>query len=345
MIRRFPGLSRHLVPFLIVAAFFFTTSAEARVVIKMATLAPDGSVWDEILSDMGAEWQEATNGEVSLRIYPGGVAGDEPDLIRKMRIGQLHASALTVGGLSELDPGFEIFTIPMFFDSYEELFHVLEEMRPTLEKRLEAKGYVLVHWMQAGWVHFFSKKPIRVVDDLKKQKLFVWAGDDDLVQLWRRNGFRPVPLAMTDALTGLQTGMIEAMPSTPLAAMSLQWFRQAPYMQGMGLAPLVGGTVISKKIWDRISPEDQAAMKKIALVTEKRLMEEIPVQDKRAVELMTERGLEVVSIDARQEAEWKAAAEEFTVLKREQMEAKDLLDEARRLRDAYRKRQGSGSAE
>jgi len=263
-----------------------------------------------------------------------------PDLIRKMRIGQLHAAALTVGGLAELDPGFEIFTIPMFFESYDELFHVLDKMRPTLEKRLEANGYVLVHWMQAGWVHFFSKKPIRVVDDLRKQKLFVWAGDDGLIQLWRKNGFQPVPLAMTDALTGLQTGMIEAMPSTPLAAMSLQWFRQTPYMQNLGLAPLVGGTVVSKKIWDRISPEARAKMKEIALRTEKRLMKEVPEQDEKAVELMKERGLKIVAVDAQQEAEWNAAAEEFTAFKREQMEAKDLLDEARRLRDAYRKSHG-----
>lgn len=339
MTRHSARLLRHAVPFL--AVFFLATAAPARVVIKMATLAPDGSVWDEILSDMGHEWEQATGGEVSLRIYPGGVAGDEPDLIRKMRIGQLHASALTVGGLSELDPGFEIFTIPMFFESYDELYYVLDKMRPTLEKRLEAKGYILVHWMQAGWVHFFSKKPIRVVDDLKKQKLFVWAGDDDLIQLWRKNGFQPVPLAMTDALTGLQTGMIEAMPSTPLAAMSLQWFRQTPYMQSLGLAPLVGGTVISKKIWDRISPESQAKMKEIALKTEKQLMKEVPEQDAKAVELMKARGLQVVEIDAKQEAEWKAAAEEFTAFKREQMEAKDLLDEARRLRDEYRASHGS----
>lgn len=315
---------------------FLTTAAQARVIVKMATLAPDGSVWDEILSDMGADWQKGTDGEVRLRIYPGGVAGDEPDLIRKMRIGQLHAAALTVAGLSELDPSFEIFEIPMLFESYDELYHVLEKMRPTLEKRLEDKGYVLLHWMEAGWVHLFSKKPIRGVSDLQSQKLFVWAGADTQVDLWRKNGFQPVPLAMTDAMTGLQTGMIEVMPSTPLAAMSLQWFRQTPYMQDLGLAPLLGGTVISKKIWDKISPEAQEEVKRVAAQAEKRLIQEVPKQDREAIEEMKERGLEVIKIDDATAQEWRQATATFAKHQRELMEATDLLDEVQEILEAYR---------
>lgn len=322
--------------FLTAASLLLPTTAEARVVIKMATLAPDGSVWDEILSEMGAEWQEATEGEIMLRIYPGGVAGDEPDLIRKMRIGQLHAASLTVAGLSEIDPAFDIFEIPFLFDSYDELFHVLEEMRSTFEKRLEERGYVLVHWMQGGWVHFFSKQPIRSVDDLKKQKLFVWAGDDKLVQLWRKNGFQPVALASTDVMQALQTGMIESLPATPLAALSLQWFRQTPYMQGLGLAPLIGGTVVSKRIWDQLSPEAQTKVREIALATEKRLMDEVPDQDRRAVEEMVERGLTVTEISDDVAAEWREAAKEFTEVKRQQMETPELLDRAQALRNAHR---------
>lgn len=308
--------------------------AGARVTVKMATLAPDGSVWDDLLREMGADWQDATGGEVALRIYAGGVAGDEPDVIRKMRIGQLHAASLTIAGLAALDPAFEIFEIPMFFESYDELFHVLDEMRPILEKRLEGNGYVLLHWMHGGWVHFFSKKPIRTVDDLRGQKLFVWAGNDNLVQLWRKNGFQPVALAATDVMTGLQTGMIEALPSTPLAALSLQWYQQTPYMQDLGLAPLIGGTVITSKVWNQLSPAHQAELRKIALSTEDRLEKEVPRQDEKAVEQMKQRNLAVVEVP--DQKEWRDAAERFTAYKRERMEATDLLDTARRLRDAYR---------
>ena len=319
--------------------------AGARTVVKMATLAPDGSVWDELLAEMGADWQEATDGELALRIYPGGVAGDEPDLIRKMRIGQLNAAALTVGGLAALDPAFEIFEIPMFFESYEELFYVLEKMRPTLEKRLEDRGYVLLHWMHAGWIHLFSKQPIKTVDDLRKQKLFVWAGNDHLVQLYRKNGFKPVPLSATDVMTGLQTGMIEALPNTPLAALSLQWYRQTPYMQDLGLAPLVGGTVMTAKTWKSFSPDVQKKIREIALGTEKRLRKEVPEQDEKAVEEMKQRGMTVTQVPEAAMGQWREATVEFTKLKREQMTEKGLLDQLRQLRDAYRKDHGAGSGE
>ena len=189
--------------------------APAREILKVATLAPQGSIWDTTLREMGAAWSKATAGEVELRVYPGGVAGDESDVVRKMRIGQFQGAALTVTGLAELDPSFGVFQIPLFFESWDEVNAVLERLGPDFERRLEAKGYVLVLWGHGGWVHLFSRQPIRTLDDLKKQKLFVWAGDDALVQLWRRNGYQPVALAATDVTMGLQTGMVEAVPTTP----------------------------------------------------------------------------------------------------------------------------------
>ncbi len=308
----------------------------AKVTVKMATLVPEGSVWDDALRDMGAEWKESTGGEAALRIYAGGVAGDEPDVVRKMRLGQFHAAALTVSGLADIEPGFEIFQIPMFFQSYEELFHVLEKMRPELEKRLAAKGFHLLNWGHGGWVHFFSKEPVRGVADLKKQKVFSWAGDDAMIQLWRANGFQPVALAATDIMTGLQTGMIEALPTTPLAALSLQWYSQTPFMQDIGLAPLVGATVVTDRMWKRLSEGQRRDLRAAATKMEKKLMGEIPDQDARAVTQMKARGLEVVEVSEENRAEWRTAADEFAVFKREEMEAKELLDLARKERDAFR---------
>lgn len=331
-------IDRNLLPTLLGALLLVVAvpTAEARMTLKMATLVPAGSVWDNALQEMGADWQDATDGEVSLRIYGGGRAGDEPDMVRKMRIGQLHAGALTTGGLTQIDKGFEVFEIPMFFESYAELNHVLEKLRPELEKRLEAKGFVLLHWGHGGWVHLFSKDPVRQVDDLKQQKLFVSAGSDALVQLWLGNGFQPVALATTDIMTGLQTGMIEALPTTPLAALSLQWYSQTPYMQDIGLAPLVGATVVTKKAWDRISPEHQKKIRQSALRTERQLAGEIPAQDEDAVQQMKGRGLKVVDVDDATLVQWRQAADEFTQLKRKTMDAKDLLDMAQRERDAFR---------
>lgn len=314
----------------------FTAIAEARTTVKMASLVPDGSVWGKVLKEMGAEWQESTDGELNLRFYSGGVAGDEPDVVRKMRIGQLHAAALTTAGLTTIDKGFEIFEIPMFLESYGELFHALDQLRPVFEKRLADRGYILLNWGQGGWVHFFSKRPIRAVDDLRGQKLFSWSADQTMTDLWRRNRFKPVALAATDILPGLQTGMIEALATTPLAALSLQWFRQTPYMQDLGLAPLIGAMVMTEKTWKRLSPGVQASVRKIARSTEQKLKEQIPLQDAKAVEEMKKRGLEVVVVSPEIEKEWVQMAEIFSQHKRESIEDKELLDRLREVRDGYR---------
>lgn len=314
-------------------------AAAAPLTVKLATLVPDGSVWDKELKTMGSEWRRETEGRVALQVYPGGVAGDEPDVLRKMRIGQLHAASLTVRGLSEIDEGFEALAIPLFYDSYDELFHVLRALEPELRRRARAAGYELIQWGHAGWVHVFSTEPVREVDDLKQLKLFVSAGDDDMVQWWKSGGFHPVALAMTDILTGLQTGMIEVVPTTPLAALSLQWFRRLPYMNDTGLAPLVGATVISTRMWNRIGEGDRERLSASALAMQRRLEQQIPAQDRTAIAEMKERGLEVTSTtDAEQ---WRATARQFADSMRGSRVPAEVFDMAVEARDAYRRRQAA----
>jgi TRAP-type C4-dicarboxylate transport system substrate-binding protein len=279
--------------------------------LKLATLANQGSIWDQTVRTMGDRWNKETAGRVQLRVYAGGVAGDETDALRKTRAGQFQGLAITVAGLTEIDPAYNVFQIPMYFQSYEELSFVLDKLRPMLEQRMAAKGFVLLHWGHGGWIHLFSRLPIRTLDDLKAQKLFVWAGDDGAVQSWRKRGFQPVPLAATDILLGFQTKMIDAVPTTPIIALSLQWYRQTPHMLGLGLAPLVGGVVLSKGAWDKISPEDQAKVRAAALDAEKLLTREVPKQDAGAVEQMKQRGLTVNLLTAEQERPWRDEAKRF----------------------------------
>ena len=322
-------------------AMAVTAPASAQQVIKLATLVPEGSVWDKMLRNTGSEWSQSTGGRVTLRVYPGGVAGDEPDVVRKMRIGQLQAGALTTVGLAEIDPAFQMFNAPMFFDSYGELSAVLDEMAPMLRQRLEAKGFVLLSWGHGGWVYFFSKKPVQSVADLKATKLFAWAGDDRMVQLWKANGFHPVPLAATDIMTGLQTGMIETFPSTPLLALTLQWYKVTPTMVGVGMAPLVGGFVVTKAAWDKIAPADRAAIQAAARKGERYLAVEVPRQDTTAVVEMEKRGLKVVRPGGASRAEWRTTASAFAAGMKGGVIPVDVLEAATRARDAYRKRTGS----
>lgn len=309
----------------------------AATTIKLATLVPEGSVWERELSTMGAELAKGTAGNVELKIYPGGVAGDEPDVIRKMRIGQLHAGVLTVAGLTAIDPGFTVFQVPMFYDSYPELFAVVEALEPLLAKRLEEKGFVLVGWGHAGWIHLFSKQPVRSPEDLKRQKLFVWAGDNRMTSWWKSNGFQPVPLAATDILTGLQTGIVEALPTTPLAALTLQWYRNANHMLDLGVAPLVGATVMTKKAWDKLAPAEQKTFRELAAGLQTRLEAAIPKQDREAVEQMKARGLVVTTPagDAGRAA-WRQQSEAFASSMREAMVPDDIWKAAVAARTSYR---------
>ena len=315
---------------------------QTKQIVKLATLVPEGSVWDRILREMGSRWAKDTQGRVVLQMYPGGVAGDEPDVVRKMRIGQIHAAAVTTAGLAEIDPAFRMFSVPMFFDSYDELHAVLTKLEPTFKQRLEAKGFILLHWGHGGWVYFFSKQPAATVEDVKKTKLFVWAGDDKMVQLWRQNGFHPVALAATDILTGLQTGMIDAYPTTPLLALTLQWYRTTPNMSGVGLAPLVGGLIITKQAWNKLSEADRTSMQAACKAAEKRLEVEIPKQDTTAIDEMKKRGLTVVPVPPAKMMEWRKAADDFAAQLRTGTVPPEILDAARRERDAYRQRAAGG---
>ena len=301
---------------LLLPLFALATPLDAQT-LKMATLAPQGSIWDQAIRAMGERWAKETAGRVQLRIYAGGVAGDESDAMRKTRAGQFQGLAITVAGLTEIDSAFNVFQIPMYFESFEELYFVLAELRPALEARLAAKGYVLLHWGHGGWIHLFSRQPIRTLADLKQQKLFVWAGDDSAVQAWKKNGYQPVPLAATDILLGFQTKMIDVVPTTPIAALSLQWYRQTPYMLGMGLAPLVGGVVLTKSAWDKVSAGDQALVLAAAKATEKELEAEVPRQDQSAIDQMRQRELSVVEISAEEQKSWRGEAQRFAVAARD----------------------------
>ena len=311
------------------------------VVVKLATLVPEGSVWDKALRDMGAEWSRTTQGRVTLRVYPGGVAGDERDVVRKMRIGQLQAAAVTTAGLASIDPSFNVFNVPMFFTSYPELYATLDKLEPVLKARLDAKGFVLLSWGHGGWVYFFTKAPVESVDGLRHTKMFTWAGDDQMVSVWKAKGFNPVALAATDIMTGLQTGMIDSYPTTPLLGLTLQWYRSTPNMVGMGMAPLVGGLVISKNAWLKLPEADRAKVQAACHRMEKRLEFEVPRQDTTAVLEMQKRGLKVNLVSPANAAQFRSVAEEFATAMAGIRIPPDVLALARKERDAFRARSGA----
>jgi len=312
------------------------TPAMPQTVIKMGTLAPDGSPWHQALQLMGERWRKISAGQVKLVIYPGGVLGDEPDMVNKMRIGQIQAAGLSGAGLSGIEPGVMALQIPMMFDSYEELDYVRERVAPRLEKMVEARGYVVLNWGDVGWVHFFTTRPASRMGDMRKMKLLTLAGDNDTLELWKANGFRAVPLAATDILTGLQTGLVEAVPNTPLFALLDQSFGIARNMIDVKWAPLIGATVITRRMWDSLPAAQRSDMMKAAREAGVSLRDGIRKMGDEAIVTMQKRRLQVIHADAAALAEWRREAEGvYPKLRGGQVPA-ELFDEVRKLRDEYR---------
>jgi TRAP-type C4-dicarboxylate transport system substrate-binding protein len=311
--------------------------AQTATVLKLGTILPDGTIWSRILKDQAAEWQQISQGRVTLRVLAG-TQGDEPTIIRKMRTaGQLQAAALSAIGLDDIDPAFNVFGVPLFYDSYDELAYVMDKLTPALRAKLDAKDFVLVNWGIAGWVEIFSRKPIKNVRDLRTVKIFTSAGDDRMVQWYKANGFNPVPLAATDILSSLSTGMAEAVPTTPLTALSFQWYKQTPYMLEVGLSPLIGATIVTKKAWSEVSEQDRSKLLEAAARAEKRMREEVPKRDESAIVEMQTRGLTVSKIDPATQAEWRALADAFVKTMSADQVPRDVFDLAVRERDEFRK--------
>jgi TRAP-type C4-dicarboxylate transport system substrate-binding protein len=311
-------------------------SAQGRVNLRMATLVPEGSIWDKNLRQMASEWNKHSAGRVSVTFYPGGQLGDEREIVlRRMPAGSPQAAAITVVGLSAVDEAFNVFTMPFFFDSYEELNHVIDRMTPMLAQRLDQKNLVLIAWGHGGWAQVFTTKPVKTLNDLKQVKLFTSAGEEEMVQWYKTNGFQPRPLAMTDILTGLTSGMIEGLPAPPTAALAFQWFRQTKYMLNIGIAPVVGAVVVSKKTWMSIPEADRARFLESAKTMETRLEAEIPKQDAASIDEMKKRGLTVTTAEG---PEWKTMAQAFATTMRGGMVPADVYDIAVRERDAFRQK-------
>jgi len=317
-------------------------AASAQVLVKMATLVPDGSSWHLILKETADTWKTLSAGRVNVRLYAGGVAGDDPDVVRKMRLGTLNAGVLTSVGLAEIDDSVYALGVPLMYDSYEEVYHVLEKMRPTLEAKLEAKGFVVLNWADGGWVHFFTQQPVATPDDLKKLKLFSWAGDAEAVDIWKSAGFNPVPLPATEIATALQTGLVTALPSPPQVAVISQYYNNAKNMTDLRWQLLLGATVIAKATWEKIPPDVRPLLLEAARVDGARLQAEIRRSGDRDVGAMKKRGLNVVPVDARARALWLETAQSLYPRIRGKIVPAEAFDMALRFRDEYRKQTDKG---
>ncbi len=316
-----------------------------RIVINMGTLAPEGTAWHDALLQMRQDWTRISRGQVILRIFPSGVQGDENTMIRKMRINQLQAVAVSGNGLSRIEPAISCLQIPLMLASYEELDYVRDHLAPQLEGMIEQKGFKILNWADAGWVRFFTKRPAFTLDDIRGMKLLTSAGDPETEKLYKDFGFQVVPLPYTEVLTALQTGLIEAVQGPPLYAMVEQWFGLATNMTEVKWAPLVGATVISNRAWEGIPANMRPQLLEAARSAGRRLLTEIRQLNEDAVPAMAKRGLNIVKPDAAALASWSSEAKDAYPKLRGRYVSAELFDEVERLRNEFRSQQQTRQAD
>jgi TRAP-type transport system periplasmic protein len=304
-------------------------AAEKTVKLRLGTLAPTGTTYHRSLQLMGEKWRKASNGAVQLLIFPGGTQGSEADMVGLMQTGNLDAGLLTAGGLWEIDPSaLAVQIMPKCFRSLEEVDYVVEKLRPQLEARLLAKGYVVLFWGDSGWVQLFSKAPVVHPDDLRKLKVFTGAGSADEYDLWKSSGFNPVSLETTGIPQGLLSGTISAVPTVPIYALAAQLDSQAKYMLELKWAPLVGAAVVHKKAWDKVPADAREAMLKIAAEIGQQVKTAGRAESDAAVAAMVKRGLIVQKLTPEVDAEWFAVIEKLRDRIRGRVVPADVFDEA-----------------
>jgi TRAP-type C4-dicarboxylate transport system substrate-binding protein len=314
-------------------------AATPPVRIKLGTLAPAGTSYHKTLLSMGEQWRKVSNGAVQLMVFPGGTQGGEGDMVGLMQTGNLDAGLLTAGGLAEIDPSaLALQIMPKCFRSLEEVDYVGEKLRPQLEARLLAKGYVVLFWSDSGWVHLFSKTAVLHPDDLRKLKVFSGTGarGADEFDLWKLSGFSPVALEATGIPQGLLSGTISAVPTVPIYALAAQLDTQTKHMLELRWAPLVGAAVVRKKAWDRVPAEAREAMLKIALETGRQVKTAGRAENDAAVAAMVKRGLQVQKLDPEVDAEWIAVIDKLRDRIRGRIVPADMFDEAQRSLKEFR---------
>ena len=315
--------------------FALTTAAGER--IKLATLAPTGSTYHKSLLDLKDAWQKLSGGAVTLVIYADGKLGGEFDTVNLMSVNSVQAAMLTGVGLADIEKGVAgLQSLPMGFADLTEVDHVGEKMRPTLEERLAKRGFVVLFWSDAGWVHFFSRKPVTHPDDLKKLKLFTWAGNADQVEIYKSAGYQAIPLETADILPSLQTGLIEATPAPPVFALATQIDTRAPYMLAINWAPLIGACVIRKETWEKIPADLRARLLEAAAKAGLEIKASGRKENADSVQAMEKRGLKVTRMTPDLEAEWRRAAEEVYPRIRGKLVPADVFDETLRLVREFR---------
>ena len=267
-----------------------------QYLIKFATVAPEGSTWVKQIRSVDKTLRKESGGRLGLGIYAGGIAGDELDVLKKMRIGQIQCAAFSGVGFGKILPMVRVLDLPFLFKNDQEVDQVHQALFNFFAEAFQKKGFRLLAWTEVGNVNIFSKKAIRNLKDLKGLKIWAWAGDPIAKETFVTMGVNPIPLAVTDVNTALNTGMIDTVYAPPLGALALQWHTKLSYMMGLPLVHSTGAILISSRAYKKLPPDLAALLQKTMKSDMADLTETLRRQREEAVQVLQDSGITVIPI-------------------------------------------------
>jgi TRAP-type C4-dicarboxylate transport system substrate-binding protein len=305
----------------------------------MASIAPKGSSIANSFEDMAKQVKERTHNEVAFKIYWGGVQGDEKDVIRKIKLGQLQGGGLIGPGLGFIVPEVRVTEIPYMFRNYEEVAYVRSKLHPALDKLFEEKGFKVLGWMDLGFLYTFSREPLVSLEIARNQKWWAMEGEPVGKAMYQALGISPISLSMSDVATALATNMINCAGSTPFGAVAFQWHTKFKCMSSLPLFNINGATIITKNMWDKISPSSQKIVMEIASKEHEKIIRVSRQEDEKSLQLLKKSGIIIVPTDLKNKDQQyvfeasKKVREELVG----KLYPKALLDKTLMLIDEYRR--------
>ena len=285
----------HLLTALLLAVFLSPAQATKTYELKFATLAPEGTTWMNLMQEWADQVRDESNGRLVFKIYAGGVQGDEPDVLKKIRFGQLHGGAFTGYGIGRIYSPARVLELPFLFENIEEIDYVRDRFMPQMEQGYRDNGYEMLGWMEVGFIYFFSKNPIRSVDDLRKSRIWHWQGDTLGEAFFTASGLSPIPLSIIDVYTSLSTGLIDTVYTPPLGAIALQWFTKTRYITDVPMANGIGSIVVSRKFFRDLPQDLQKILKRTGKEVGARLVEATRKENEESLGVLQERGMQLVT--------------------------------------------------
>ena len=319
--------------------FVITTAVQAQTTLKIATIAPDGTSWMNAMRAGAEEIAARTDGRLKLRFYPGGIMGSDQAVLKKIRIGQLHGGALTAGSVAEIYQDAQIYSLPLLFRDYDEVDFVRARTDPALVRGLEDKGFKVLALSEGGFAYLMSDIPIRRVEDLEGQKPWLPQGDLITDAIYDTVGISPVTLPISDVYTGLQTGLIDTIGTTPTAAIAFQWHTRMKSLTDFPLIYVMGMLLVDQRAYQRIATADRVILDEVIGRIVAELDRQNRTDNRKALEILAGQGIEFVRPSAEELTRWHEIADiSIEKLGKQGVYSQDMLMTIRERIATYRAR-------